>query len=52
MSEEIVGQQLSKIVVEMESAVAWQANATRDEIIMGYQDDIPIDLCVSTWYFL
>jgi hypothetical protein len=29
----------------MESIVEWQANATRDEIIMGDQDDIPIDLC-------
>jgi hypothetical protein len=45
LSEEIVEQQLSKIVVEMESAVEWQVNATGDEISMGDQDDLPIDLC-------
>jgi hypothetical protein len=29
----------------MESAVEWQVNATRDEINMGNQDDLPIDMC-------
>jgi hypothetical protein len=35
LSEEIAKKQLSKIVVEMEFAVEWKANATRYEINMG-----------------
>jgi hypothetical protein len=29
----------------MESAVEWKDNSIGDEINMGYQDDLPIDLC-------
>jgi hypothetical protein len=29
----------------VESAVEWKDNATGDEINMGDQDDLPIDLC-------
>jgi uncharacterized protein YpmB len=46
LSEGIVEQHLSKIVVEVESAMEWKANATRDEINMGDQDDLPI-YCVK-----
>jgi hypothetical protein len=35
LSQEIVEQQFSKIVVEMEYAVEWQVNSTGDEISMG-----------------
>jgi hypothetical protein len=45
LSEGIAEQQLNNSVVEVESAVEWQANATGDEINMGDQDDMPIYLC-------
>jgi hypothetical protein len=45
LSGEIVEQQLKKFVVEMESAMEWQDNVTRDEISMGDQDDLSIDIC-------
>jgi hypothetical protein len=45
LSEEMVEQQLSNIVVEVESAVEWQENATGDEVNMGDQNDLSFDLC-------
>jgi hypothetical protein len=44
MTREMAKKQLSGNDVEMESVVEWQANATGDEIFMGDQGDLPIDL--------
>jgi hypothetical protein len=48
LSEEMVEQQLSNIVAELESAVEWQANATGDEVSMGDQMIFPL-ICMKNW---
>jgi hypothetical protein len=45
LSEEMVEQQLSSMVVEFGPVVEWKASATGDRSNMGDQIDLPIDLC-------
>jgi hypothetical protein len=43
LSEEIVEQQFIGETGELESTAEWPVNVTRDEIIMGDQDDTPME---------
>jgi hypothetical protein len=45
LSEKMFEQQISSIIVEVEPTVEWQATAMGDKIIMGDQDDLPINMC-------
>jgi len=44
LSEEMVDQQLSNIIAELEFVEEWKSTSTRYEVIMGGQDDLPFDL--------